>query len=124
MNGMITATAVIHQNAFDAGRSIMYPFHIESFRDHFPPHFPVPALLFEFADWLRRKPWGSLGDFSVESCRWVDWGADAGDLYPYLAVFLRTGCGGLIAFWLPEGKALNSPPVVYLGSEGQLALLG
>src|SRR5687768_723153 len=102
----------------------LYPVDVLSLHEHFPPHFPVPPLLLAFADWVSKKPWGSLGDFRVQSSHWDDYGDDACDLYPHFALFLREGTGSVAGFWLPQGKCIDSPPVVFIGSEGQLKVLG
>ena len=46
------------------------------------------------------------------------------DLHRYLVPFIRTPDGSEVAFWFPEGKPTASPPVVLVGSEGELANLG
>jgi hypothetical protein len=104
--------------------SPFYPVDAESLDAHFPPHFRAPPLLLAFAEWLRDKLWLSVGDFRLQGRRWDDWGENAGDLYRHFALFLRTSDGSEVAFWLPDGEFVASPPIVFLGSEGELGQVG
>lgn len=83
----------------------LYPVNVVSFQEHFPPHFPVPPLLVAFAEWVRNKLCGSLGDFRVQSSRWDDYGENGCDLYLHFALFLRESTGSVVGFWFPEGGA-------------------
>jgi hypothetical protein len=55
---------------------------------------------------------------------WRAWTGDATAGVPPLKVFGRDGSGGLVAFWAKdEGSAIEAQPVVFLGSEGELAVI-
>jgi hypothetical protein len=101
-----------------------YPVDLDTVRLHFPPHFPVPPLLEAFAKWLAKRNAGTLGAVRFFSYRWDDYFEEAGDFYHHFAMFLRTADGGMMGYWLPEGRPHPNPPVVMIGSEGQLATLG
>lgn len=104
---------------------INYPVDVGSLHEHFPPHFAVPGLLLEFADWLKDKTWGSVGCFRLESKRFNEFWMEEGlDLHSFFAFFIRDPTGGQVGFWLHEGCDIESPPVVLVGSEGELAILG
>lgn len=105
------------------GDKSMYLVDIPSLHAHFPPQFPPPLLLLDFAKWLQACK-GSIGCPKLISEHMVDWGGTGADLYHYLIPFMRTPCGSLIAFWLPDGKPVDSPSVVLIGSEGEIAVLG
>jgi hypothetical protein len=101
-----------------------YPVDVESLHEHFPPHFPVPKMLTEFAEWVKSQPWLSVGEFRVTSEHWFDYGDNACDLYRHFALFLRSSSGDVAGYWLPEGTFHPDPPVVVIGSEGQFQTLG
>jgi hypothetical protein len=101
-----------------------YPVNIESLHQNFPLHCEVPSLLVEFGKWLKSKPAGSVGYFSLRSERFNDyWIENGADLHPYFAFFIRDPTGGQIGYWLYEGMAMVSPPIVMVGSEGELSIL-
>jgi len=101
-----------------------YTVDLPSLHEAFPPDFPVPTLLLEFAEWIRDKPVWSLGDLDVQGARLSDhWAEEFSDLSPNLVPFLHMGEGSLIAFWRLDPSAAVSPPVVLIGSEGSLKFL-
>jgi hypothetical protein len=101
-----------------------YVVNIESLHKNFPADCPVPSLLLDFGSWLKSKRPGSLGYFSLQSERFNDyWIENGADLHPYFAFFIRDPTGGQIGYWLYDGRTIISPPIVMVGSEGQLGIL-
>ncbi len=100
-----------------------YLVDVPSLEEHFPPEFPLPKLLREFAAWLRDRQ-GSIGGLKLWAADRMGYCGGVIDLHRYLVPFIRTPDGSEVAFWFPEGKPTASPPVVLVGSEGELANLG
>src|SRR5689334_3312555 len=106
-------------------RTNAYQVDLPSLREHFPPRFPVPAELQKLVRWLATQRWGSLGYFNVQGERPSDGYCESfSDFTDQFALFLHTPSGGLAGYWLHEGCNPASPPIVSLGSEGQLAVVG
>jgi hypothetical protein len=102
-----------------------YAVNIDSLYQNFPAGCQVPSLLLDFGSWLKNKRAGSLGFFFLESKRFNDYYIENGsDLHDNFAFFIRDPTGGLIGYWLYEGGATVSPPIVMFGSEGELSILG
>ncbi len=96
----------------------------ESLLRGFPAEFRVPTLLLDFANWLNNKRKGSVGHFGVLSERFNDyWIENGADLHPYFAFFLRDPTGGQFGYWLYDGPTTACPPIVLVGSEGELSIL-
>lgn len=103
----------------------LYSVHPASFHQNFPPNFPVPPLLLEFASWLQEEPWLSVGEVRLRSERWNDFYAtDSADLAGEFAPFFSTCDGSYGAFWLHDNADIADPPIIFLGSEGELTNLG
>jgi len=101
-----------------------YPVNIESLHRNFPAGFAVPSLLLDFGGWLKNKRAGSVGYFCLQSERFNDhWIENGADLHLNFAFFLRDPTGVQIGYWLYDGRTTVSPPVVMVGSEGQLSIL-
>jgi hypothetical protein len=101
-----------------------YTVDLESLHRNFPDGFAVPSLLLEFGNWLKSKQVGSVGYFSLQSERFSDyWIENGADLHPRFAFFIRDPTGGQIGYWLYDGPSTAWPPVVMVGSEGELATL-
>lgn len=101
-----------------------YGVNIESLYKNFPAGFELPSLLLDFANWLKCKRAGSVGFFFLQSERFNDyWIENGSDLHPNFAFFLRDPTGGQIGYWLCDGRATVCPPVVMVGSEGELEIL-
>ncbi|MBI2708568.1 MAG: hypothetical protein HYX34_02590 [Actinobacteria bacterium] len=88
---------------------------------------PLPAILDRFLDWLVEvdggqagQPFGSLDGDWIDDF-WIDYGSDLSD---YVTVFLVLGDGSRIAVWHDVDADLDRRPVVLIGSEGQLGVLG
>jgi hypothetical protein len=63
-----------------------YSVNIESLHKNFPDDCKVPSLLLDFGSWLKSKPAGSVGYFSLQSERFDDyWIENGADLHPYFA---------------------------------------
>jgi hypothetical protein len=101
-----------------------YLVNIETLHKNFPADFQVPALLQDFGGWLKSKTAGSVGYFSLQSERFNDyWVENGADLHSRFAFFIRDPTGGQIGYWRYDGRATVSPPVVLVGSEGELSIL-
>jgi hypothetical protein len=78
----------------------------------------------EFHHWYDYEPEDEFDNPDEIDDRWrADSGnPDAGPA-PF-SVFARDGSGGLVAFWTREpGAAIETQPIVFLGSEGEIAVL-
>ncbi len=101
-----------------------YTVSIESLHKNFPADCEVPSLLLDFGSWLKSKRAGSLGYFCLQSERFNDFRIENGaDLHPNFAFFVRDPTGGQIGYWLYDARMTVSPPVVMVGSEGELSIL-
>jgi len=101
-----------------------YSVSIESLHKNFPTGFQVPALLLDFGRWLKSKRSGSVGCFSLQSERFDDyWIENGADLHASFAFFLCDPTGSRIGYWLYDGPTTVVPPVVMVGSEGELYIL-
>src|SRR5947208_1360977 len=101
-----------------------YTVNIESLHKHFPEGYGVPSLLLNFGSWLKTKREGSVGYFCLESARFSDfWIENGADLHENFAFFIRDPTGGRIGYWLYDGRKTVSPPIVVVGSEGELRVL-
>jgi hypothetical protein len=101
-----------------------YSVNIESLHKNFPADCQVPSLLLDFGSWLKTKQAGSVGYFSLQSDRFNDyWIENGADLHPNFAFFIRDPTGGQIGYWLYDGRTTISPPIVMVGSEGELNIL-
>jgi hypothetical protein len=104
---------------------VNYAVNLESLHENFPADFEVPPLLREFGQWLKNRRAGSVGLFRLQSERFDDfWIEHGADLHPNFAFFMRDCCGGQIGYWLYDGRTTVSPPIVMVGSEGELKILG
>jgi hypothetical protein len=101
-----------------------YSVSIESVRKNFPVGCQIPELLLDFGNWLKSQRAGSVGYFSLQSERFNDyWIENGADLHPYFAFFLCDPTGGQIGYWLYDGQTTAFPPIVMVGSEGELRIL-
>ncbi len=101
-----------------------YAVDIKSLHRNFPEDCEVPSLLLDFGGWLKATRAGSVGDFCLQSERFNDfWIENGADLHPYFAFFLRDPAGGQIGYWLYDARATISPPIVLVGSEGELRIV-
>ena len=101
-----------------------YAVDIKSLHRNFPEDCEVPSLLLDFGGWLKATRAGSVGDFCLQSERFNDfWIENGADLHPYFAFFLRNPAGGQIGYWLYDARATISPPIVLVGSEGELRIV-
>ena len=101
-----------------------YSVNVQSLRENFPPAFDVPELLLQFSDWLQTKPRGSVGYFALQSDRFNDyWIENGADLHPHFAFFIRDPTGGQIGYWLHDDRRNAPPPIVMVGSEGELEII-
>ncbi len=101
-----------------------YSVNVESLQRNFPEGWDVPPLLLEFADRLEGIGAGTIGYFDLQSERFNDyWIENGADLHPYFAFFLCDPTGGQVGFWLYDGLATVSPPIVLVGSQGELQIL-
>jgi hypothetical protein len=103
---------------------VNYAVDLESLHENFPADFDVPSLLLDFGQWLKNLRAGSVGFFRLQSERLDDfWIENGADLHPNFAFFIRDACGGHIGYWLYDGRTTVSPPIVLVGSEGELLIV-
>jgi hypothetical protein len=93
-------------------------------KSSFPPDVKAPQLLLDFAAWLRGRPWGSIGAFSLKG------GEIIGALLPSgatedenFAMFIRMPDGGLAGLWFRESRDPMQAAFVHMDSEGGYAIL-
>jgi hypothetical protein len=90
----------------------------------FPKDIEPPALLFDFAAWLRDKPWGSVGTFSLTDAKKIGElllpGADENDNF---AMFMGLPDGGLAGLWFKDTRDAARAPFVRMSSEAQFQVL-
>jgi hypothetical protein len=101
-----------------------YPIDLDSIRGAFPPGIEAPSLLVEFADWLKGRPWGSVGCFSLQG-QFSDQAPifDGSPLRDRFSLFMRLPDGSAVGGWYGAGLDRDNPPIVGLGSEGDHELL-
>ncbi len=101
-----------------------YPIDLDSIRDAFPPGIEAPPLLLDFACWLKGRPFGSVGCFSLQG-QFSDHAPifDGSPLRNSFALFMRLPDGSAIGGWYGAGLDRDNAPIVGLGSEGNYELL-
>ncbi|MEK9284423.1 hypothetical protein MTR72_33065 [Bradyrhizobium sp. ISRA442] len=101
-----------------------YPIDLDSIRGAFPPGIEAPPLLLDFANWLKGRPWGSVGCFSLQG-QFSDQAPifDGSPLRDRFALFMRLPDGSAVGGWYGAGLDRDNPPIVGLGSEGDYAVL-
>lgn len=83
----------------------------------------MPALIRDVADYVKRQQWLSLGATRMVGDRMDDyWIENGADLWPDFGIFMRLSEGSRVAQWFREGDT-GEPPVVLIGSEGELKIL-
>ncbi|WP_066799881.1 hypothetical protein [Moraxella oblonga] len=91
----------------------------------FNDKIPMPKLLADFLQWADQFDYGQLGYFEFESDTLDDnWIENGSQLANQFAIWLRLGDGSMIGFWRPEHFNDDILPVVLLGSEGEVEVLG
>lgn len=102
----------------------LYPIDLDSIRDAFPPGIEAPSLLVDFAGWLKGRPWGSVGCFSLQG-QFSDHApiVDGSRLRDRFSLFMRLPDGSAVGGWYGAGLDRDNPPIVGLGSEGDYELL-
>jgi hypothetical protein len=101
-----------------------YTVDLDSIRDAFPPGIDAPPLLLEFSDWLKGRPWGSVGCFALQG-QFSDHAPifDGSPLRDRFALFMRLPDGSAVGAWYGSGLDQDNPPIVGLGSEGEYDIL-
>ncbi|UWU65589.1 hypothetical protein ACNJYD_19010 [Bradyrhizobium sp. DASA03005] len=101
-----------------------YPIDLDSIRGAFPPGIEAPPLLVDFAAWLKGRPWGSVGCFSLQG-QFSDSApiVDGSPLRERFSLFMRLPDGSAVGGWYGAGLDRDNPPIVGLGSEGDYELL-
>ncbi len=109
---------------FSALSDTPYPIDLDSIRGAFPPGIEAPPLLVDFADWLKGRPWGSVGCFSLQG-QFSDHAPiiDGSPLRDRFSLFMRLPDGSAVGGWYGAGLDRDNPPIVGLGSEGAYELL-
>ena len=90
---------------------------------HFPKDKPVPPRLIELLNWLQVSINDEAGWFPEFIGSSLDWYLRPIDISPYFGVFTRLGDGSQLAYWFYGECAPHNPPIVILGSEGQMGIL-
>lgn len=102
------------------------PYHIDidSIRRAFPPDIETPALLIDFAEWLRGREWGTVACFRLAG-QFSDSApiVDGCPLRKDFALFIQMPEGSAVGYWFGPGLAPGRAPIVVLGSEGQHEIL-
>ncbi|WP_377830265.1 hypothetical protein ACFKHW_16460 [Bradyrhizobium lupini] len=101
-----------------------YSIDLDSIRGAFPPGMEAPPLLLDFAGWLKGRPWGSVGCFSLQG-QFSDQApiVDGSPLRDRFSLFMRLPDGSAVGGWYGAGLDRDNPPIVGLGSEGDYELL-
>lgn len=101
-----------------------YPIDLDSVRGAFPPGIDALPLLIDFAGWLKERPWGSVGCFSLQG-QFSDHAPiiDGSPLRDRFSLFMRLPDGSVVGGWYGAGLDRDNPPIVGLGSEGDYELL-
>jgi hypothetical protein len=106
-------------------KSVTYQVNFDELAKAFPGSggaSALPPLLHHFGEWMRGKPWQSIGAFDL-SPEWSDARFPAGELfYDKFALFIRLPTGSAVGYWL-AGNDLSDAPIVLLGSEGEYQTL-
>jgi hypothetical protein len=90
----------------------------------FPKDIAPPQLLFDFAAWLRNKPWGSVGCFDVTAAEQIDKLLPLeADQNNHFAMCIWLPDGGLAGFWFKDTRDAMQAPWVHMDSEGQFSVL-
>lgn len=83
----------------------------------------APKLIIAVADFMKDKPWRSLGTTRVVGDRMDDfWIENGADLWRDFGCFMRLPDGSRVAQWFRDGEH-GEPPVVLIGSEGEQQVL-
>ena len=101
-----------------------YRIDIDSVRRSFPPGVEVPPLLLDFAIWLEKHFWGSVGCFALVG-DFSDFApiVDGSPLRDKFALFMRLPDGSVAGVWYGGGVDVAHAPIVLLGSEGEYEIL-
>ncbi len=99
---------------------------IPSIHAHFPVNASVPSRLIELISWFDSFIDPSRFYFPEMKGEYLDAGySDGGiELVKYFGLFMSLGEGSMLAYWFYEGCDRQNAPVVMLGSEGELAVIG
>lgn len=82
-----------------------------------------PQIILDVADYMRDKPWISLGATRLVGDRMDDhWIENGADLWRDFGCFMRLPEGSRVAQWFRDGDA-GAPPIVLIGSEGEQRIL-
>lgn len=96
-----------------------YRIRVDGIERRVPKNHALPPSFMDFTELCRSHHQGDLGWFSIESCDPTPlFGAD---IREEIVPFFRLPDGGFVAFWFGSHV---SPPVVWLGSEGEQKLVG
>ena len=94
---------------------------VEEFRQNFPPNIEVPELLLRLLEYQNQvEDWYSgcfeLANFEHKGL--IAWFDDEVAASQFIQ-FGHNADGSLYCFWLYDGRAIDSAPIVFLDSEGQ-----
>lgn len=90
----------------------------------FPEDIAPPQMLFDFASWLRGKPWGAVGCFDLTAAEQIDklLPLEAQENHNF-AMCIWLPDGGLAGFWFKDTRDITQAPFIHLDSEGQFSVL-
>jgi hypothetical protein len=92
---------------------------------NWPAGRAMPQLILDVANLMAPWPNGSFGYPRFQSTRFDDyWVELGGDLNEQFGIFINLPEGTNIAVWFHEGAVRGAEPVIELGSEGELHVLG
>jgi hypothetical protein len=91
-------------------------------RGVFPKDVSPPALLLDFAAWLKGRPWGSVGCFGLVACDPNIQFPPEADVSDFFAMVFYMPDGGQAGFWLKDTRDPEQAPIVLL-SHGEIDIL-
>lgn len=84
----------------------------------------MPTVIRSVVDYVKNKPWMSLGATRLVGDRMDDfWIENGADLWQDFGIFMRLPDGSRVAQWFQKRDAASVPPIVYIGSEGEMEIL-
>lgn len=90
---------------------------------YWPDGREMPAMIRSVADYMAKQEWLSIGATRMIGDRMDDhWIENGADLWTDFGCFMRLPEGSRVAQWFRDGET-GEPPVVLIGSEGQMVVL-
>ena len=95
---------------------------IPSVCEHFPNRIEVPHRLLELLEWFHETINDEAGWFPEFVGNSLHGYCSPIDISPYFGTFNSLGDGSVLAYWYYEGCNVQAPPIVILGSEGDVGI--